>query len=242
METARAVASPEDERIAELVAERIPHGATLQIGIGAIPDMVLAKLSDRVGLRVHTELLTDGIVELAATGALAHRPGDPMVATFALGSRVLYDFMDGNEAVRIKPVDEVNAPRVIASQPRMASICATTEVDLYGQCASATIGGRWYSGSGGQLDFMRGVHIAEDGQGFIVLRSTAKGMSRIKPSLTPGSAVTTGVHFVDMVVTEYGVAELRDRSLGERARALIAVAHPDFRGELTAAARAQGLI
>jgi acyl-CoA hydrolase len=144
--------------------------------------------------------------------------------------------------VRIKPVDEVNAPRVIAAQARMVSVCATTEVDLYGQCASGTVAGRWYSGSGGQLDFMPGVHIAPDGHGFVVLPSTVKGMSRITPALTPGSAVTTGVHFVDTVVTEYGVAELRDRSLSERATALIAVAHPDFRDDLTAAARAQGLL
>jgi acyl-CoA hydrolase len=140
-------------------------------------------------------------------------------------------------------VDEVNEPARIASQPRMVSICATTEVDLYGQCASATVSGRWYSGSGGQLDFMRGVHMAEDGTGFMVLRSTLRdGSSRIKPTLAPFSAVTTGVHFVDKVVTEFGVAELADRSLAERARALIAIAAPEHRDELTFQARAHHLL
>lgn len=238
-----AVPTAVDATIAGLVAERIPDGSTLQIGIGAIPDMVLAMLAGRTDLRIHTELLTDGAVALDRAGALAISAADPAVATFALGTDVLYDWMDGNPAVSIRPVDEVNRPRVVAAQPRMASICATTEVDLYGQCASATVGGRWYSGSGGQLDFMRGVHLAPDGQGFMVLRSTLKdGTSRIKPALTPGSAVTTGIHFVDKVVTEHGVAELAGASLAQRARRLIAVAAPEHREELGHAAQAQRLI
>jgi acyl-CoA hydrolase len=232
-----------DATIAGFVAERITDGSTLQIGIGAIPDMVLAQLAGRRALRVHTELLTDGIVTLDAAGALGISPEDPAVATFALGTDALYGWMDGNPEVAIRPVDEVNRPRIIAAQPKMVSICATTEVDLYGQCASATVGGRWYSGSGGQLDFMRGVHLAPDGQGFMVLRSTLRdGRSRIRPALTPGSAVTTGIHFVDKVVTEHGVAELAGRSLGERARAIIAVAAPEHREALERAARDQGLV
>jgi acyl-CoA hydrolase len=238
-----APAGPIDEQIAELVAERIPDRSTLQIGIGAIPDMVLKNLASRRGLRIHTELLTDGVVALDEAGALAHTAADPAVATFTLGTDRLYSWMHDNPRVAIRPVDEVNRPRIIAAQPKMVSICATTEVDLYGQCASATVGGRWYSGSGGQLDFMRGVNMAPDGQGFIVLRSTLKdGSSRIKPTLAPFSAVTTGMHFVDKVVTEHGVAELAGRSLGERARALTAIAAPEHRHELTAAARAQGLL
>jgi acyl-CoA hydrolase len=238
-----AMGTPVDARIAELVAERIGDGSTLQIGIGAIPDMVLAQLGDRNALRVHTELLTDGVVTLDEAGALAASAADPAVATFTLGTDRLYDWMDGNPRVAIRPVDEVNRPAIIAAQPRMVSICATTEVDLYGQCASATVAGRWYSGSGGQLDFMRGVHMSSDGRGFVVLRSTLKdGSSRIKAALAPGSAVTTGIHFVDMVVTEHGVAELAGRSLSERARALIAIAAPEHRDELTLAARAQGLL
>lgn len=238
-----AVPTDLDATIAGLVAERIPDGSTLQIGIGAIPDMVLAMLADRRGLRVHTELLTDGAVELDRAGALAILASDPAVATFALGTQLLYDWMDANPAVSIRPVDEVNRPRIISAQPRMASICATTEVDLYGQCASATVGGRWYSGSGGQLDFMRGVHMARDGQGFMVLRATLKdGTSRIKPTLTPGSAVTTGIHFVDKVVTEHGVAELAGATLEQRARRMIAVAAPEHREALEQAAQAQRLI
>ncbi len=128
----------------------------------------------RSNLRVYTELLSDGLAELIESGSTAVSELDPAIATFALGTERLYDFMDGNPAIQILPVDEVNAPRHIAAQPRMVSICATTEVDLYGQCASATVGGRWYSGSGGQLDFMRGVHLAPDGRGFMVLRSTLK--------------------------------------------------------------------
>jgi acyl-CoA hydrolase len=238
-----AAPSAVDREIAIRVAERIPDGSTLQIGIGAIPDMVLAMLAERRGLRIHTELLTDGAVALDRAGALAITAADPAVATFALGTELLYEWMDGNPAVSVRPVDEVNRPRVIAAQPKMTSICATTEVDLYGQCASATVGGKWYSGSGGQLDFMRGVHMAADGQGFMVLRSTLKnGASRIKPTLTPGSAVTTGIHFVDKVVTEHGVAELEGASLEQRARRLVAIAAPEHREELERAAREQGLI
>jgi acyl-CoA hydrolase len=237
-------ATVEDERIAEYVAERIPNGSTLQIGIGAVPDLVCRALAGRRShLRVYTELLSDGLAHLIESGSTTVSAADPAIATFALGTETLYDFMDGNPAVRILPVDEVNAPRHIAAQPLMVAICATTEVDLYGQCASATIGGRWYSGSGGQLDFMRGVHLAPDGQGFMVLRSKLKdGSSRIKPTLAAFSAVTTGVHFVDKVVTEYGVAELHGRSLSERARNLIGVAAPEHRDELRFAARRARLI
>jgi acyl-CoA hydrolase len=236
-------ATAAEERIAELVAERIPNGSTLQIGVGAIPDRVCAKLVDRRMLRVHSELFCDGMVDLIEADATSVSPTRPAVATFALGSPRLYEFMDGNPSVYLAPVDEVNAPRRIAAQPKMTSICATTEVDLYGQAASATVGGRWYSGSGGQLDYMRGVHIAPDGQGFMVLPSTLKdGTTRIKPTLAPFSAVTTGVHFIDKVVTEHGVAELADRSLSERARALIAIAAPEHRAELTFAARQQKLL
>jgi acyl-CoA hydrolase len=237
-------ASPEDERIAELVAERIPSGSTLQIGIGAVPDRVCHALaSERTRLRIHSELFSDGMATLIESGATSVSATRPAVATLALGSQRLYDFMDGNPSIYLAPVDEVNAPRRIAAQPKMVSICATTEVDLYGQCASATVAGRWYSGSGGQLDFMRGVHLADDGQGFMVMRSRLKdGSSRIKASLAPGSAVTTGVHFIDKVVTEYGVAELDGRSLSERAWALISIAAPEHRDELAHQAREANLL
>ncbi len=226
--------SPTDERIAELVAERIASGATLQIGIGGVPDRVCEALkADRRDLRVHTEMLSDGLASLIQSGATSVSPAMPALAAFAMGTAALYAFMDGNPAVRVGPADEINDPARIAALPNMTAVCATTEVDLYGQCVSGTIAGRWYSGSGGQLDFMRGVHACPDGQGFTVLRSTLKdGSSRIKLSLSPLSAVTIGIDLVDKIVTEHGVAELKGRSLSERARALIAIAAPEHREKL----------
>ncbi|MGO9903702.1 MAG: acetyl-CoA hydrolase/transferase family protein [Solirubrobacteraceae bacterium] len=223
-----------DERIADLVAERIPSGATLQIGIGGVPDLVCEALkADGCDLRVHTEMLSDGLALLIQSGATSVSAAMPALAAFAMGTAALYEFMDGNPAVRIGPADEVNDPARIAALPKMTSVCATTEVDLYGQCVSGTVGGRWYSGPGGQLDFMRGVHASPDGQGFMVLRSTLKtGSSRIKLSLSPLSAVTTGIDLVDKIVTEHGVAELAGRSLSERAHAMIAIAAPEHREKL----------
>jgi len=166
------------------------------------------------------------------------------VATFALGTRRLYDFLDENPAVAFLPVDFVNDPRVIAQEPRMVSINATTEVDLLGQAASETIGGRYYSGSGGQADFARGAMFSEGGQGFLVTRSTTRdgATTKIVPRLARGSVVTTLKNTVDKVVTEWGVAELRGRSLRERAANLIAVAHPDFRDQLSREARTLGYL
>ena len=227
-----------DRTIAGFVAERIPDGATLQAGIGSIPNAVLHELGGHRNLGLHTELLSDGIIELVHRGVLTgtrklRRPGKH-VTTFAMGSQALYDFMHENPAVELLPVDYVNDPRVIATEPNFVSINATTEVDFLGQCASETIGGRYWSGSGGQADFARGATYAEDGQGFIVLRSTTTdgSFSRIRSQLTTGSAVTTLKNTVDKVVTEYGVAELRGRSIRERTRALIGIAHPRFRHQL----------
>ncbi|MCB0960360.1 MAG: propionyl-CoA--succinate CoA transferase, partial [Acidimicrobiales bacterium] len=162
--------------------------------------------------------------------------------TFALGTRRLYDFLDEHLAVELLPVDWVNDPRVIAQQRDLVSINATTEVDFLGQCASETIGGRYWSGSGGQADFARGAMFAPGGQGFVVLPSTARHgtVSRIVPTLTPGSAVTTMKNTVDKVVTEHGVAELRGLGIRERTRELIAIADPAFRDDLTRAARDLG--
>jgi acyl-CoA hydrolase len=234
LEIPAPVIAPTDERIADLVAERIPSGATLQIGIGGVPDLVCEALkADRCDLRVHTEMLTDGLASLIQSGATSVSPAMPALAAFAMGTAALYDFMDGNPAVRVGPADEVNDPARIAALPKMTAVCATTEVDLYGQCVSGTVGGRWYSGAGGQLDFMRGVHAAPGGQGFMVLRSTLKdGSSRIKLSLSPLSAVTTGIDLADKIVTEHGVAELEGRSLSERARSMIAIAAPEHREKL----------
>ena len=243
-----ATPSPEDERIAELVAERVPNGATIQAGIGSIPNAVLAGLQGHSDLGIHTELLSDGLIDLVesgvVTGTRKRRRPTKVVGTFALGTRRLYDFLHENAAVELLPVDYVNDPRVIGSEPDFVSINATLEVDLLGQAASETLNGRYYSGSGGQADFARGAMYSENGQGFIVLHSSTKdeSVSRIAPQLPAGSVVTTLKNTVDNVVTEYGIAELRGRPVRERARALIAIAHPKFRDALTDEAKALGYL
>ena len=165
-----------------------------------------------------------------------------VVATFALGTQRLYDWIDENSALELLPVDYVNDPRTVARERSFVSINATTEVDLFGQCASETMAGRYWSSSGGQADFARGAMYSEGGQAFIVLHSTTSdGRPRIRATLSPGSVVTTLKNTVDHVVTEYGVAKLRGRSIAERARALVAIAHPDHRDALEAEARTAGL-
>ena len=217
------------------------------MGIGGIPNAVLDALRDHRGLGIHTELLADGIVELVECGAVTgtHKflRRNKVEATFCLGTRQLYEWLQENAAVELLPVDLVNDPRRIAKEDDFISINATTEVDLYGQCASETIAGRYWSSSGGQADFARGAMYSEGGKAFIVLHSTTrKGRSRIRMRLTEGSVVTTLKNTVDHVVTEFGVAEMRGRSISERARALIAIAHPRFREDLTTEARALGYL
>ena len=247
LEVAPAVPGPLDERIAAFVAERIGDGATIQVGIGGVSNAVLAALVDHRHLGVHTELLSDGIMDLVergvVTGTRKHLRRNKIVATFCLGTRRLYDWLDENSAVELLPVDWVNNPRIIAQEPNFVSVNATTEVDLVGQCASETVAGRYWSSSGGQADFARGAMYSVGGQAFIVLRSTTSdGRSRIRVQLSPGSVVTTLKNTVDHVVTEWGVAELRGHSIADRARALIAVAHPDHREELDKGARDAGLV
>jgi acyl-CoA hydrolase len=235
--------SARDKQIATFVAERIPDGATLQAGIGAAPDLVLGMLKEHRELGVHTELLGDGFVELVECGALTgtrkatHR--NKIVTTSALGSRRLYEFIADNAGVEFHPVDYTNDPTRIALEPQMTAINATLEVDFLGQCASESLGSSYLSSSGGQPDYARGAVMAEHGQAFIVLHSSTADdtVSRIVPQLHPGAAVTTFKNIVDKVVTEYGVAELRGSSIAERTRRLIAIAHPNFREELTARAR-----
>ncbi|MCB1040753.1 MAG: acetyl-CoA hydrolase/transferase family protein [Acidimicrobiales bacterium] len=235
-----------DRRIGELVVERIPDGATIQAGIGGTPTAVLRQLGGHRDLGIHTEVLSDPMIDLVEAGVVTgiHKVRRPskVVTTFALGTRRLYDFLDEHLAVELLPVDWVNNPMVIAQQPNMVSINATTEVDFLGQCASETVAGRYWSGSGGQGDFARGALNAEGGQGFVVLPATARDgtISRIVPTLTPGSAVTTAKNTVDKVVTEFGVAELRGKGIRERTIALIQVAHPAFRDELARQARELG--
>jgi len=248
LEVPPSVPSEVDERIAAHVVERIPDGATIQAGIGSIPHALLVGLRDHRDLGVHTELLSDALIHLVESGVVTGTrkrlvPGK-VVTTFALGTGELYDFLHENPAVEFLPVDFVNDPRVIAREDCFVSINATTEVDLVGQCASETVGGRYWSSSGGQADFARGAMYSPHGRAFVVLPSTAAGgeVSRITATLTPGSVVTTLKNTVDHVVTEYGVADMRGRSLSQRATALIGVAHPRFRDELTIQARRLGYL
>jgi acyl-CoA hydrolase len=246
IEVPRAQPNHTDRAIAARVAERVPDGATIQIGIGSIAAAVLDALSGHRDLGIHTELLHDGMVDLVeagvVTGVEKEVRRNRVVTTFCLGTRRLYDWLDDNAVVELLGVDFVNDPRVIARMRRFASVNATTEVDLLGQCASETVAGRYWSSSGGQADFARGAMYAEEGQAFIVTPSTTRdGTSRIVATLSPGSVVTTLKNTVDHVVTEHGVAEMRGRSLADRARALIAVADPSARDQLTVAGRDLGL-
>jgi acyl-CoA hydrolase len=242
VEVAPAKPTAVDANIAAYVAERIPNGATIQTGIGAIPNAIMAALTDHSDLGVHTELLSDGIVDLVESGVVngikKRLNRTKTVGTFALGTQRLHDFLHENTAIELHAVRYVNDPRIIANERNFVSINATLSVDFLGQCASETIGGNYYSSSGGQNDFARGAMYSEGGQGFVVLHSTtSKGASRIVPQLDPGEVVTTPKNTVDKIVTEWGVAELRGRSIRERTAALIAIAHPDHREALTAEAQ-----
>jgi acyl-CoA hydrolase len=242
------IPTDKDQTIAAMVAERIPDGATIQAGIGGMPNALLAMLKGHKELGVHTELLSDGVIDLVEGGVITgvhktFRRGR-IVSTLALGSQRLYEFLHENSAIDFAPVDWVNNPRIIAREPNFIAINATTEVDFYGQCASETVAGRYFSSSGGQYDFSRGAMYSNNGQGFIVLQATTRdgSISKIRPTLTPGSVVTTSKNTVDKIVTEYGVAEMRGKTLRERAKALIAIADPKFRDELTDAARKMAVI
>jgi acyl-CoA hydrolase len=213
-----------------------------------MPNALLALLKGHRDLGVHTELLSDGVIDLVESGVVTGtqktlRRGK-IVTTLALGSKRLYDFLHENPAVDFAPVEWVNDPRVIAREPNFVAINATTEVDFYGQCASETVAGKYYSSSGGQYDFSRGAMYSEGGQGFIVLQATTRdgSMSKIRPTLTPGSVVTTSKNTVDKIVTEFGVAEMRGRTVRQRAEALISIAAPRFREELTKEAKAMAII
>jgi acyl-CoA hydrolase len=239
---------PVEAAIGRYVAEMIPDGATLQIGIGAIPDAVVQQLAGKNDLGVHTEMFGDGILTLLEAGVITNQRKNvhhgKMLATFALGSRRLYAFMHRNPALEMYPVDVTNDPMLAGQNDNLHSINGTLQVDLIGQCGSESLGFRPYSGTGGQVDFVRASNRSDGGRAFIVVPSTAKGgtVSRIAPTLAPGTHVTTGKNDVNYVVTEYGVAQLRGRTARERARALIDIAHPDFRDELTDAAAQMRLL
>jgi acyl-CoA hydrolase len=224
-----------ERRIGEYVAELVPDGATLQMGIGSIPAAVGLALRDKRDLGVHTELFTDVVLDLveagALTGAAKEINRDKIVSAFLMGSRRLYAFVNDNPMVEMRPVDYTNDTSVIRRFRRMVAINSAIGVDLTGQVAADSIGTRFYSGVGGQMDFMRGAALASEGRAIIALPSTAAHgtISRISAVLPEGAGVVTSRAHVRTVVTEYGVAELFGRSVRERAHELIAIAHPDFR-------------
>jgi acyl-CoA hydrolase len=233
---------PVQEAIGKYVADMIEDGSTLQIGYGGIPDAVVMQLTHKHDLGVHTEMIGDGILTLVESGAVTNRrktlvPGK-MVATFALGSRKLYEFMHNNPMLEMHPSNFTNDPYIAGQNDKLVSINASLQVDLLGQCGSESIGHLPYSGTGGQVDFVRAANRSRGGKSFIVLPSTAKDgtLSRIVPTLSPGTHATTSKNDVNYVVTEFGVAQLRGKSARERAKELIAIAHPDFRGWLRAEA------
>lgn len=231
-----------ERRIGEFVASLVPDGATLQLGIGSIPSAVCAALTDKRDLGIHSELFTDAVLDLvdcgAVTGAAKEVNRGKMVATFLIGTKRLYDFADDNPLVELRPVDYTNDTAVIRRFRRMTAINSALQIDLSGQVSADSIGPRFYSGVGGQMDFIRGAALAPEGRAIIALPATARGgsVSRIQPFLTAGAGVVTTRAHVRTVVTEFGIAELHGRTVGERARALIAIADPRFRDDLTRAA------
>ena len=236
------------QTIGGYIAELIPDGACIQLGIGAIPDATGMALKSKHDLGIHTEMFTDSMVELIECGAVnnsrkqIHR--GVSVTTFAFGSQRIYDYIDNNPAIALMPVDYVNDPNVICRNDNMISINAALEVDFWGQVCAESVGTKHMSGSGGQIDYVRGATQSRGGKSFIAFTSTAKGgtISKIKSILTPGAVCTTSKNDVDYIVTEYGVAHLRGQSLASRTRQLIAIAHPDFRDQLSFEAKQRGIM
>jgi 4-hydroxybutyrate CoA-transferase len=239
-EVARAIGSH--------IAELIENGSTLQMGIGEIPDAVLLFLKEKRDLGIHTEMFSDGVVDLFESGVVngeaktLHR--GKIIASFVLGSKKTFAFLDNNPFVEFHPSDYVNDPFVIAQNEKMVAINSALAVDITGQVSADSFGRQIYSGFGGQVDFIRGAARSKGGRPIIALPSTAKGgtVSRIVDALAEGAGVVTTRADVHYVVTEHGVARLHGKSLRERARELIAIAHPDFRDELRAAARGRNLV
>jgi 4-hydroxybutyrate CoA-transferase len=232
-----------ERRIGQHVAELVPDGATVQMGIGAIPAAIAGALVDKRDLGIHTELMTDVVLDLveagAVTGARKEINVGRVVAAFMMGSERLYRWVDDNPMIEMRPVDYTNDTTVIRRFRRMVAVNSAIEVDLTGQVCADSIGSTLYSGVGGQMDFVRGAALAEEGRAIICFPSTAAGgtVSRIRSFLREGAGVVTTRAHVETIVTEWGTAEMHGRSIRERARALIDIAHPDFRDELRAEAR-----
>lgn len=232
-------------RIGENVSGLVEDGATLQLGIGRIPDATVKFLGDRKHLGIHSEMISDGIIPLVESGVITNMrktllPGK-IVTSFVLGSQVLFDFIDNNPAMEFRPTQFTNDPFTIARNSRMVALNSAIEVDLTGQVCADSMGHRFYSGFGGQVDFLRGAARSEGGRPIIALPSTAKNgtISRIAPRLQEGAGVTTSKGDVHYVATEFGVVNLHGRSVRQRAELLISIAHPQFRADLEAFAKKQ---
>ena len=240
--------SDDDKKIGQMIADEVCDGATLQLGIGGIPNAVGVLLKDKKDLGLHTEMFTDSMVDLLECGAVTNMKKPihvgKTVATLAWGSKKMYDFMDDNPAFEMYPVSYINNPAVIAQHDNFVSVNSCVEVDLFGQVCSESIGTKHYSGSGGQLDFVRGANMSKGGKGFIAMLSTTKGgtISKIKPTLTPGSIVTTPRNEVDFLVTENGIVRLKGQTASQRAKMIISLAAPQFREELEYEAKKMNLI
>ncbi len=242
-EHASPVIGDVERSIGGYVADLIDDGATIQMGIGSIPAAVGLALHGKHDLGMHTEMFTDVVLDLVTSGALTGARKEinrgKIVSAFMMGTQRLYDFVDNNPMIEMRPVDYTNDTSVIRRFSRMVAINSAIEVDVTGQVAADSIGPRFYSGVGGQMDFMRGAALSPHGQAIIALPSSAVGgtVSRIVPFLAEGAGVVTTRAHVRTVVTEFGVAQLHGRTVSERARALIAIAHPDFREEIATRAR-----
>ncbi|KDE70915.1 4-hydroxybutyrate CoA transferase [Fusobacterium necrophorum DAB] len=227
------------KKIGEYCAGLIQDGDTLQLGIGAIPDAVLTFLKEKKHLGIHSEMISDGVVDLILAGVIDNSQKtihkNKCIVSFLMGSQKLYDYVHNNPGVELYPVDYVNHPFVIAQNDNMVSINSALQVDLMGQVNAESMGAKQFSGTGGQVDFVRGAAMSKGGRSIIAMPSTAaKGtISKIVMNLDVGATVTTSRNDVDYIITEYGIAELKGKTLRERAKALIAIAHPDFREQLT---------
>ncbi len=237
-----------EQKIGGYIADLIEDGATIQLGIGGIPNAITSYIMDRKDLGVHTEMIVDGMVDLVEAGVVNNskktlHPGK-MIGAFALGTKKLYDFLDHNSNVEMYRGRYTNNPYVIAQNKKMISVNTAIQVDIIGQVCSQSLGTRQFSGTGGQLDTHRGAQMSEGGRGIIAMRSTAKKgtISTIVPTLAPGAGVSIPSQDVDTIITEYGVAELRGRCVKDRMEALIQIAHPNFRDWIREEAHRLGIV